>query len=343
MVTGKNLIESLVALYQRDMAKLQKNYAAACALDPDLLNELNIEFRGLSKAIRERIKALKHLYWQEFFSHYESITDRLTTSSRTEILNTLNKNTAVEFTAENAYAITLWVIRNANHYYDSQLVRLVERMTRKANIQLYKSNQRTFRDEEWRYNWREEAPKGLDRYKLEFRIILELMGGLYTGEFGSWQYPGGLDRRSHDFLGDVIAVAKTLGWNIRESTKITYGLQERIWESNKKQSISCVNGDDLMEVRAFKNGNLHIKFNQKFIKQLNVEFGRLKGWLKDHHQTAEELGIKAEEAARFFNTNLQIGSATTSLLLESPNAEIILETKEVDQEGEQFSLIAEGE
>jgi hypothetical protein len=213
-------------------------------------------------------------------------------------------------------------------------------MTRKANIQLYKSNQRTFRDEEWRYNWREEAPKGLECYKLEFRIILECMGGIYTGEFGSWQHPGGLDLRSHDFLSDVIAVAKTLGWHIRDTTKITYGLQERIWESNKKQSVTCVNGDDLMEVRAFKNGNLHIKFNQKFIKQLNVEFGRLKGWLKDHHQTAEELGIKPEEAASFFNTNLKIGSETSLMMLESPNAEIVLD-EEAEQEGGQFSLISE--
>ena len=322
IVAGKNLIESLVALYQRDMAKLQKNYAAACALDPELMKELKIEFRGLSEAIQQRIRGLKHLYWQEFFSNYESITDRLTTSSRKKILDTLNYNTSIEFTAENAYAITLWVIRNANHYYDSQLIALVERMTKKANIQLYKSNQRTFRDEDWRYNWREQAPKGLDCYKLEFRIVLENMGGIYTGDFGGWQHPGGLEQYSHDFLGDVIAVAKTLGWSIQDTTKMAHGWQERCWESNKKQCFTCVNGNDLMEVRAFKNGNLHIKFNQKFIKQLNVEFGRLKGWLKDHHQAAEELKIKPEEAANFFNTTLQIGSDASLLLLESPKAEV---------------------
>jgi len=341
MIAGKNLIESLVALYQRDMAKLQKNYAAACALDPDLLKELKIEFRGLSEAIQQRIKGAKHLYWQEFFSNYESITDRLTTSSRKKILDTLNRNTAIEFTAENAYAITLWVIRNANHYYDIQLVGLVERMTRKANIQLYKSNQRTFKDEDWRYNWQEKAPKGLDCYKLEYRIVLEHMGGIYTGEFGTWEHPCGLDRRSHEFLGDVLAVAKTLGWNIQDTTKIAHEWEERSWESNKKQCFTCVNGDELMEVKAFKNGNLHIKFSQKFMKQLNVEFGRLKGWLKDHHQAAEELNIKPEEAADFFNTNLQIGSDASLLLLESPKPEIATCLEEEKQENDQFSLVPE--
>lgn len=342
MVAGKNLIESLVALYQRDMAKLQKNYAAACSLDPELMKELKIEFRGLSEAIQQRIKGAKHLYWQEFFSNYESITDRLTTSSRNKMLDTLNRNTAIEFTADNAYAITLWVIRNANGYYDSQLVGLVERMTRKANIQLYKSNQRTFRDEEWRYNWREEAPKGLGHYKLEFRIVLECMGGIYTGDFGAWEHPCGLNQRSHEFLSDVLAVAKTLGWNIRDtSRKADNEWQERSWESNKKQYFTNVNGDELMEVKAFKNGNLHIKFNQKFMKQLNVEFGRLKGWLKDHHQAAEELNIRPDEAVDFFNTNLQIGSGASLLLLESPKPEVATCLEEAEQENDQLSLVSE--
>jgi len=66
----------LVVLYQADMTRLQKNYAAACSLDADLLEELNIEYTGLKKAIRQRIKGLKHLHWHEFFANYESITDR---------------------------------------------------------------------------------------------------------------------------------------------------------------------------------------------------------------------------------------------------------------------------
>lgn len=342
MVAGKNLIESLVALYQRDMQRLQKNYAAACALDPELLKELNIEFSGLLKAIKQRLKGTKHLYWQEFFSNYESITDRLTSASRKKILDTLNRNTAIDFTAENAYAITSWVIRNANSYFDSQLIELVKRMTRKANIQLYKSNQRTFKDEDWRYNYYEQAPKDLDCYKLEYRIVLEHMGGIYSGDFGQWEHPGDLDRRSHEFLGDVLAVAKTLGWSINDTTmKVANGCIERHWESNKKQVFSSINGDDLMEVRAFKNGNLHIRFSQKFIKQLNVEFGRLKGWLKDKHQAAEELKIKPEEAAIFFDSNLQIGSGASLLLLESSKADVSrsLEGDEPEREGEQFSWI----
>lgn len=340
MVSGKNLIEALVVLYQSDMTRLQKNYAAACSLDADLLEELNIEYTGLKKAIRQRIKGLKHLYWHEFFANYESITDRLTSGSRQQLLRVLHKNTAVEFSAENAYAITLWVIRNANHYYDDQLIALVERMTRKANVALYTSNQRTFQDEDWRYNWREQAPEGLDHYKLEYRIVLHHIGGIFCGDFGRWENPGGLEKRAHDFLGDVLAVAKTLGWNTHDSTTHVQG-GERLWESNRKQYFTCENGKVLMEVKAFKNGNLHIKFNQAFMQQLNVEFGRLQGWLKDKQQAADELKIKPEAAAGFFCSTLKIGAAASLRLLESPRADVAEDNTEMPEQSAndaQFAL-----
>lgn len=316
MVSGRNLIESLVSLYNRDMGRLQQNYAAACSLDADLLKELSVSYVGLSTAIQEKIKGLKHIYWQEFFRNYESITERLTSASRRRLLDTLHGNMSVDFTADNAYAITLWVIRNANHYYDSQLIDLVERMVRKANVAMYKSNQRTFRDEEWRYGYREDRPKLLDRYKLEYRIVLDCMGGIVSSDsyWRSSQY-NGLEERSVDFLNDVVAVAQTLGWNTHDSATRHHGFN-RTWESNQSQAFSCENGDTLMEVRAFKNGNLHIKFNQKFMRKLNVEFGRLMGWVKDHSQAAKEMGIPEEEARQYFRSNLQISHAQSALLLE---------------------------
>lgn len=325
ILLGKNLIEALVHLYQKDMAKLQHNYAAAASLDPELLRELEINHDNLKKAIKERIKGLKHLYWHEFFNNYASITDRLTTGSRKRLLEKLHGNTAVDFTAENAYAITLWVIKNANHYYDDQLIEVVERMTKQANIHLYKSNQRVIRDEEWRHGYgrRSDIPESLDRYQLEYRIVLEHMGGISTSQ---WSFErdrnGGLSETAGDFIMDIIAVAKTLGWNTNQTVRTGLGYRPRVWESNKLQDFRCTGGTQLMDVRAFKRGTLHIRFAQDFIKKLNVEFGRLKGWLKDKHQAAQETGITHEEAAQFFNSTLQLGTSAGVLLLTQANADV---------------------
>ena len=49
--------------------------------------------------------------------------------------------------------------------------------------------------------------------------------------------------------------------------------------------------------------NLHIKFNQQLIKMLNVEFGRLKGWIKTPKEASEELNISEQEARQCFQTN----------------------------------------
>jgi len=61
-----------------------------------------------------------------------------------------------------------------------------------------------------------------------------------------------------------------------------------------------------MTVKAFKNRNMHIKFNQDFIRTLNVEFGRLKGWLTNHIQASEELNIPVEQTEQFFKSNYRL-------------------------------------
>ena len=62
----------------------------------------------------------------------------------------------------------------------------------------------------------------------------------------------------------------------------------------------------LCEFRAFKNGNIHMKANQEFMKALNVEAGRLNGWIKSPDEAVEELGIDRECAERAFMSNLKV-------------------------------------
>ena len=66
----------------------------------------------------------------------------------------------------------------------------------------------------------------------------------------------------------------------------------------------------LLEVKAFKNRNLHVRLNQSFALALNVEYGRLKGWLKSGQHAAEEL--QDTKAPAWYGANVQL--ATKNLL-----------------------------
>jgi hypothetical protein len=89
-----------------------------------------------------------------------------------------------------------------------------------------------------------------------------------------------------------------------------------MWESGKVVKFFDVKEKQLMQAKAFLNGNLHIKFSQDFIRKLNVEFGRLKGWLTNHVQASEELNIPVEQTERFFESNLRLSGKDHTALLE---------------------------
>lgn len=179
-------------------------------------------------------------------------------------------------------------------------------MIREANIKLYKSNQRTFGREEWRYCRR---PKNLTRFALELRIILGGFGGI-QGDVFDFRYHQGLHERAHEFINDIITVAGNLGYTCNDNSRW------HEWESRKK--IEFVgNKGTLMQVTAFKNGNLHIKFHLDFIRTLNVEFGRLKGWLRNAQQAADELDVPLVEALRHFNANKQLAVDQFPFLINS--------------------------
>ncbi len=305
LVNGRDLVSTLESLYQRDLTKLIATYQSLSDIDPIILEELDVNLEGVKQALKLKIKNLKNRYWLELFDNLSKITDRLTAQSRKTLLSTLTANTHIDFTIENAHAIIIWVIKNANEYFDSQLICTVERMVEEANVVLYKSNQKTFGKEEWKYN---REPTDLDNYSLDYRIVLSGIGGLNND---TWQRRNGLCENANNFLGDLSAIASNIGFNTQDMEKA----KDHEWSGSDMHQFLYRDNENrgdrvLFEVRAYKNGNLHIKFNKDFICKLNVEFGRLKGWIKSATQASNEMDITVKQAAEYFGTNLKIENNT---------------------------------
>lgn len=77
-------------------------------------------------------------------------------------------------------------------------------------------------------------------------------------------------------------------------------------------------GTPLVEVKAFKNGNMHLRFAPDFMLALNVEAGRLLGWIRNPAQACDEMEISDPEerdaVAKSFGAAFKIGAPTTLLL-----------------------------
>ncbi len=310
LVKGQNLIEQLEELYKNDMQKLLNNYKSLESLDYDLFQELSIDINSLKKSLEEKIKNLKRLYWNELFDNFNGITDRLTSKSRKEMLDVLQGHTCIDYTSENAYAIVLWAIKNANKYIDSQMVDMYKELTDIDNISGYKSNKhfiddnfRSYNKGNDRYGWeknrkKEELLKGKNAYKLDYRLVNYLYSTF--GYYGS--HTDELSDSARKFIQDIITIGKTLGFDIWDSEKQC--LYEK-WISGKSYTFYTKKAEIFMEIRVYLKGTIHYKFNQEFMKKFNLEVGRILGWLKDYKQASEELEIPIAETTKWFNNSVQ--------------------------------------
>ena len=313
LTKGTDLVQVLYEFYQRDMEKLLTTYQSLGNVDVDILLELDVNIDGVREALKLKISGLKDRYWHELFNNFDKVTDKLTVGSRKKLLDTLTAHTHVDFTVSNAYAVIIWVIKNANEYFDNQLINMMEYLIEKSNITLYKSNKKTFGDEQWRYC---RTPEDLNKFSLECRIVTDRLGGLKLDWYN--KDVNGLSERASEFLNDICTIAGNIGFdtvNMHRANSFEWDVHvKNVFEYKDIHTGECY---PLFEAKAFKNGNVHIKFNQKFMCRLNVEFGRLKGWIKSPKEAAKELDIPLDIASEGFKQNLRI-DINPNLLLGSP-------------------------
>jgi hypothetical protein len=224
------------------------------------------------------------------------------------MLDEIKVSGLVDFSVENVYAVVCWLLNHANEYMVEQMLEVFDEMHTLANIKRYKSNERVFEEDMWRYN--QDKPTHV---ALEYRIVMHNIGGVNKGDEIHWDR--GLQRRACDFLRDLMTVANNLGF-LCDNTDHRLMSGRSNWQSGKSYVFRWLDSDgsskELLEVKGFYNGNVHIRLGQDFARALNVEVGRLRGWIKSPQEAAEELGDP--QAAAIFGRQIMLGVSSVKLL-----------------------------
>lgn len=315
--------EMLVKFYNDDMEKLYNNYRALEKLDAEIFEELKVDVPMLKKSLKERLQGLKHLYWDLLFKRYDKITSRLTTKGRQKVTNRLNDNTAIDFTIENIFQLTMWLIKHSNTLFDLQISEFFFELAKPENIHRYKSNLR-WNDSDWKYlkeqcfeygRFRtDKAIKTLSNIMLDYRIIVS--------DWHNFEMDWSKCRLSGsclDFLYDMSVIAENLGFPLDLNIPGKYDDIELLdWQN---RDIYTRKGELFCNLKLYKNGNRHIKFCKEFMQKLNVEMARINGWIHNKAEAAKELGMNEEEISMCWKSNLTIGIAEGQSLMGLPEIE----------------------
>lgn len=315
LINQQGLVKSLEQFYNRDMTRLLETYKSLTSIDSGLLSEIGVAMKDVRELLRMKVSSLKEKYWKELFDNLEDITSRLTSTSRAALLELMQNNMSIDFTAQNAFAVCIWVLKNCNTYFDSQLIEVFESIYSLESAKNYKSNDKTLVKDKWRYNCASEH----SHYKLDYRVVCHGIGGLTDG---SWRYSNsdcGLQQRSVDNINNILTISNNLGFLQNEQCPKTQSFKWERGEKNefKYKDLSTGDLEILMEVKFYLNGNVWIKFNQKFMQKFNVEFGRLKGWLRSAKEAAEETGYDIQSVESMFKSNIQLEAKNMPLMLGS--------------------------
>lgn len=307
--------EMLVQFYDRDMQKLYSNYRKLEEIDASLFKELNINVPMLKKSLKKRLQGLKHIYWDLLFKKYDKITSRLTSTGRNKVINRLNDNTAIDFTLENIYQLTVWLIKHSNTLFDEQISEYFYSLCNTENIHRYKSNKR-WSDDDWRYlkanlteygRIKKDKVRQLKNIVLDYRIIVTAFSNFDT------QFTTKFTESCRDFISDTVVIGQNLGFDIDFELPDKYTpINVSEW---KNFNIYTKDGKIFANVKLYQNGNRHVKFCKEFMQKLNVEMARINHWVQDKTEAMEEMEISENIVNSVWGTNLHIGVETGKKLL----------------------------
>ena len=299
----KDKAKLLVQLYENQLNTYFEHFKSISSLDLEILETIGVTKNSLKEAIKQKIINLKNIYWEIAFDELTQITDRLTSDSRRTMLDKFTLLKSVDFSLDNIYALVIWVIKNSNQYYNSQLIHFYKDLSSVENVKPYKSNQKLFSKEEWRWN---SFCQKASHYTLDYRIVCSSQ--LIRARTNYWgDFEAGYEYEER--IKDIETIFQNLGFQILYVEKPT-GFGSKNYAYGKNDEV-------MFEFKVFKNGNLHLKLNKEFAKAMNVEVSRLLGWIKSKEDIKKEFDPEmAKGAEKYFKINkyFEIGAEMPLLL-----------------------------
>ena len=324
LVNRASFAKALVETYNAELARTGELFKSFSKFTASELQTLLPDAEKLLPALREKLIGLKSRYWKRLFDRYKPINTRLTGWSKRELQYKLTGDRPytpngvrernvpedckgrmnLDFNAETIHAVTAWVLRQSNTYFDDQAVTLYDSMLNFANIVKFKSNHRVFKKENFRWQMHEN-PVSHVTLKLDVRFILENKGRAASG---GYDYSQGLHVMDHEFLEDLRAVAYNLGFICEESS------HDKTYKSGQNTEFKYPDGTIFLLAKPHLSGTLHLKCDQKFLKAWTILVSGLTGWVKSPEEFHNEVdGYTSEDTAKYWKSNYQITSGALLL------------------------------
>jgi hypothetical protein len=279
IAVSRGVLWALLDNYERDLASVLEQYKAISKMDPLLLQELGVKYDLIRDSIKEKLYGFRNVYWELLFEQLQAISSKLIGIHKTEMLNTLKAN-SLDFTYKNALYIIEYACQLANEKIEQSLIDVFKDLTAPESISTYyKSNEHILNDD-WRYNCHEKDIKS--RYLLDYRFIYSSWSNFHTES-----YKHGLNDSARTFANDLMVIFGLLGYG-----NIECDTQFDDVEMGGKLILSgtCQNGKSvkLVEIRFYKKGSRHLRFNQAAMLRFNVTVSRLLGWVREKEDFVNE-------------------------------------------------------
>lgn len=288
-IENKDLINELVRLYNEEFKNFNEALASFNNIPKSILASLNIDKSAIVEAIRGELKSIKFVFWREIFSKIDSINERLIPKYRLDLARKF-ADLNIDFTYSNIKSACIYAIKNANYYVDLGVLDLFDDFTEGGALE-YKSNKKFIFSHKWRFQDDKFKAK-----KLDYRVV-----------YNKLSY-----NNTRDFMDKLFTIAKTLGfkpeYNFNLINHYNYTNENENYYSTNTSSKYVSQTDDtfyfinhkgeqeiFFTFRAFKNGNLHLKFNKEFVQCFNLAVGRLRKWINNKAEAKENFPECKEE------------------------------------------------
>ncbi|MFS1428202.1 DUF4942 domain-containing protein [Vibrio splendidus] len=312
-VVGDDYIASLISLYNIERDTIINAIEAFSKIDASVLATLNLDINDAFRTMRTNLAVLRCDYWRELFKNIKDLNQRFPSKVIYSFSKLLDKQTTADFTNSNIRAVLIWILKNADSFGDELLESTVNSLMMSCNISLYKSNRSRFTLGEWEYANR--RPESLSHIKLNTTKRIIATEYMWTKNKEFLSSDGRITATVKDLINDLLVLATNRGFKTDD-----FDLIKTDWQSGKPKLFKyteALTGKTLtlMQVKVFKSGTVHFNFDSKFINQINVEFGKRKGWITTPREAADELEIDINEALIAFNQSNSFTSINNTALL----------------------------